>query len=319
MSCSRCGTSSPARNALPEDLHVLELGVGNGNQAKVWLDEFLRLDREHGRGYYRRLHYLMCDYSPHVLDLARENVAEHAAAASAPGAGRDPADVRRSGFLRGKTFLIYISNVYDNLPTDEVVRIGGHTYLVETRGLHAAGRRGRDRRPSIGAEPADAAGAGPALLQLGPALLRRRRARPRSRRGRRGQVLAGGLGRGPPRGALRPARRAGPLPASAPAVSGGAAAPALESAATSGCTSATAPRPASSTSLPLLHPFGKLQCHDMFVTGSRQYRTSFRGPGKYDGSVVNWVNGPLLAHVGRRKGFEVRLRTRSATGVARTS
>ena len=36
-----------ARHALPEDLHVLELGVGNGNQARVWLDEFKRLDREH--------------------------------------------------------------------------------------------------------------------------------------------------------------------------------------------------------------------------------------------------------------------------------
>jgi hypothetical protein len=35
------------------------------------------------------------------------------------------------------------------------------------------------------------------------------------------------------------------------------------------------------------------------------YRTGFRGPGKYDGSVVNWVNGPLLAHLGRRRGFEV--------------
>ena len=35
------------------------------------------------------------------------------------------------------------------------------------------------------------------------------------------------------------------------------------------------------------------------------YRTAFRGPGKYDGSVVNWVNGPLLAHVGRRFGLDV--------------
>ena len=43
----------------------------------------------------------------------------------------------------------------------------------------------------------------------------------------------------------------------------------------------------------------------MFVTDVQGYRTNFRGPGKYDGSVVNWVNGPLLAHVGRRKGFDV--------------
>ena len=58
--------------------------------------------------------------------------------------------------------------------------------------------------------------------------------------------------------------------------------------------------------LTLLHPFGKLVCHDLFVTDVQGYRSRFRGPGKYDGSVVNWVNGPLLAHVGRRNGFEVR-------------
>src|SRR5205823_5226231 len=43
-----------SRRALPDELHVLELGVGNGVQAKVWLDEFLRLDRERGSDYYRR-------------------------------------------------------------------------------------------------------------------------------------------------------------------------------------------------------------------------------------------------------------------------
>ena len=33
------------RRALPDQLHVLELGVGNGNQARIWLDEFTELDR----------------------------------------------------------------------------------------------------------------------------------------------------------------------------------------------------------------------------------------------------------------------------------
>ena len=37
-----------ARRALPEELYVLELGVGNGNQARTWLDEFLQLDRGTG-------------------------------------------------------------------------------------------------------------------------------------------------------------------------------------------------------------------------------------------------------------------------------
>ena len=59
--------------------------------------------------------------------------------------------------------------------------------------------------------------------------------------------------------------------------------------------------------LPLLHPYGRVQCHDLFLTGSHQYRTGFYGPGKYDGSVVNWVNGPLLQLVASRRGFEVQI------------
>ena len=57
--------------------------------------------------------------------------------------------------------------------------------------------------------------------------------------------------------------------------------------------------------LPLLHPYGRVQCHDLFLTSRPQYRTGFYGPGKYDGSVVNWVNGPLLQLVASRRGFGV--------------
>src|ERR1051326_5810620 len=123
-----------SRHALPEELYVLEIGVGNGNQAAVFLDEFRRLDREKGRGYYRRLHYLMGDYSPHVLELARKAVGHHAEHVSTL-----VLDALRPtetlGFLRYKAFLVYISNVYDNLPTDEIVRIGGHLFQVHTRAV----------------------------------------------------------------------------------------------------------------------------------------------------------------------------------------
>lgn len=57
--------------------------------------------------------------------------------------------------------------------------------------------------------------------------------------------------------------------------------------------------------LPLLHPLGSLVSHDLFVTDLAQYATGFRGPGKYDGSVVNWVNGPLLKVAAARRGFHV--------------
>jgi hypothetical protein len=59
--------------------------------------------------------------------------------------------------------------------------------------------------------------------------------------------------------------------------------------------------------LPLLHPFGRLLCHDLFLAEPAQYHAGFYGPGKYDGSVVNWVNGPLLQLIGNRRGFDVQI------------
>ncbi|MGH3263303.1 MAG: hypothetical protein ACRDNS_15065, partial [Trebonia sp.] len=46
--------------------------------------------------------------------------------------------------------------------------------------------------------------------------------------------------------------------------------------------------------------------HDLFTTSPGEYRAGFLGPGKYDGSVVNWVNGPLLQLLASRRGFDVR-------------
>ena len=74
----------------------------------------------------------MCDYSPHVLELARAAVPDHAEHVSSL-----VLDALRPttalGFLRFKVFLVYISNVYDNLPTDEIATIGQREHLVQTR------------------------------------------------------------------------------------------------------------------------------------------------------------------------------------------
>jgi hypothetical protein len=296
------------RKALPEDLHVLELGVGNGNQAKVWLDEFLKLDREHKRDYYSRLHYLMADYSPHVLERARENVKEHAGRCSSLVMdARVP--TQTLGFLRSKAFLVYISNVYDNLPTDEIVRIGGHMYMVEVRAYIP-----HDAAEQIAAGVGVKAGELPELvnrlIQLGPELL----SRAAPERFPKGPVDAVGLWQVVWEN-VRLEERYVPMEEGLDAyrvadgirgellrpivnaigdvrmhISNGAAASFLDS-------------------LPLLHPFGILQCHDIFVTDASQYQRSFRGPGKYDGSVVNWVNGAVLAAVGRRNGYEVHYET----------
>jgi hypothetical protein len=63
---------------LPDETHVLEFGVGDGQQAKVWLDTFAVRCEAHGNDYLSRLRYLMADYSPHVLARARERVRDYA-------------------------------------------------------------------------------------------------------------------------------------------------------------------------------------------------------------------------------------------------
>jgi hypothetical protein len=291
-----------SRRALPEELYVLELGVGNGNQALVFLDELRRIDRERGRGYYRRLHYLMGDYSPHVLELARKNVAHHAEHISSLALDAlRPTETL--GFLRYKAFLVYISNVYDNLPTDEIVRIGGHLFQVQTRAaldrssadtlassIHAAA----DELPDLIAR----------LIRLGPELL--------------AEVLPDQF---PTPGdavvfwrsvwdALRLDERYVPLVELdmyeiAPDIGGELLRPIVEANGDLRMHTSNGAAASFADTLPLLHPHGVLQCHDLFVTDVHQYLNGFRGPGKYDGSVVNWVNGRLLAAIGSRRGFDV--------------
>jgi hypothetical protein len=293
-----------ARNALPDELYVLELGVGNGNQAKTWLEEFERLDRQHGSRYYRRLHYLMGDYSRHVLERAELAVAAHAEHVSSLvlDATRPSAAL---GFLRYKTFLVYISNVYDNLPTDEIARIGGRAFLVEVR-AHLPAALADPIAERFSVPQGELVTLVHKLLRLGP------------------EVLAEAFPATFPSvtdavtfwvqvwGALRLEERFVPLPGLdlyevAPGLSGEHVRPLLEANGdvrmhvSNGAVSSFA------ETIDLLHPFGRLKCHDLFVTSVEQYRTGFHGPGKYDGSVVNWVNGPLLQHVGRRRGFDVTL------------
>ena len=294
--------SLATRRALPEELYVLELGVGNGNQAQVFLDELRRLDRERGRGYYRRLHYLMGDYSPHVLELARKNVAHHAEHISSL-----TLDALRPtetlGFLRYKAFLVYISNVYDNLPTDEIVRIGGHLYQVQVRAVIDPAAADA-LVSSINARPEQLPDLVARLLRLGPELL--------------AEVLpehfptpmdAVAFWRAV-WDALRLEERYVPLVELdtyqiAPDIGGELLRPIVEANGDLRMHASNGAAASFTDTLPLLHPHGVLKCHDLFVTDVHQYLNGFRGPGKYDGSVVNWVNGRLLAAIGSRRGFDV--------------
>jgi hypothetical protein len=244
----------------------------------------------------------MCDYSPHVLELARRAVAEHSQHVSS--FALDATQPRTAlGFLRYKVFLVYISNVYDNLPTDEVAQIGGHTYTVQSRAYLPT-------EEAVGLAQLASATLGQVpeligkLLRLGPALLAE--AAP----AHFASVEAAVEFWRQAWTALRLEERYIPLPGLdlyqiAPTVSGEMLRPLLESGAAIRMHVNNGAVASFVDTVPLLHPYGKLICHDLFVTDVHAYRTDFRGPGKYDGSVVNWLNGPLLAHIGRRKGFDV--------------
>jgi hypothetical protein len=262
------------RGALPAELYVVELGVGNGNQAKTWLDEFVTLPAAHGRDYYRRLQHLMGDYSPHVLGRALKAVVHHSDHVTALVVDATHPAVSL-GFLRGKAFLAYVSNVYDNLPSDELVRIGGRTYRVEVR-AYLPGADVQHIAAGISAPPDRLPDIVSKLLRLGPELLCE--AMPQHFDSAERAVVFW-------REVWAALDSTGDIRMH---VNNGALSSFAET-------------------LPLLRPFGRLQCHDLFLTDIRQYRAGFFGPGKYDGSVVNWINSPLLHRVGSRSGFDVQI------------
>ena len=291
------------RRALPEQLYVIELGVGNGGQARTWLDEFTELDRRHGRDYYRRLHYLMGDYSAHVLDRARQEVAHHGDHVS--GLVLEATRLSGSvGFLAGKAFLVYISNVYDNLPSDEIAAIRGRMHLVQTRS-YLSGPAADEIAGRFGLKRAELAQLTERLLRIGPELLAESQPDIFPDTGHAVLFWQAVWT------SLRQAERYVPIVGLdayrvTPAVTGEilrsllAAEGDVRMHVSNGALSSFA------DTLPLLHPFGKMVCHDLFTTTTGDYRAGFYGPGKYDGSVVNWVNGPLLQLIASRRGFEAR-------------
>jgi hypothetical protein len=290
------------RRSLPDELYVLELGVGNGNQAKIWLDEFRTMDTQRGTEHYRRLHYLMCDYSPYVLEMARANVADHLGHVSSFVLDATQ-PLAALSFLQYKVFLVYISNVYDNLPTDEVAQLGGRTYLNQVRAYLPA-PAAENLAGMISGAPAEVPAVLQKLLKLGPELaseaLPLQLPTPEAAVAFWRQAWAD----------LRLEERYVPIGGLdlyqiAPDVDGEMLRPFLESGEDIRLHVNNGTVRSFVDTLRLLHPYGKLISHDLFVTDVGSYRTAFRGPGKYEGSVVCWINGPLLAHIGRRMGYDV--------------
>jgi hypothetical protein len=302
------------KEGLPAELFALEIGVGSGKRAALWLDRFRALDEERGTGYYPRLRFLLGDYSLPTLDRAWAAVDAHRDLVSViPLDALNP--YRTLAFLRYKILYIHLTNVYDNLPHDELVRRDGRLYLVEARAYLAPG----DAERITGAAGLSREAFGRALEQLllvGPEALGDRT---------RGVAFWQSTW-----AALRLEERLVGLDAVAQApLPAGLDQSHLED------LLAEAPddvrfhlsRGAGESfvnTVPLLHPRGFLQVQDIFVADMKDYRHGFRGPGKLDGAVVSWVNGALLRAIGARAGYDVhfapfRYRAGSRTSILYTT
>jgi hypothetical protein len=284
-----------ARGVLPEEIYVLELGVGSGRQARIWLDTFRAACVERNGDYYNRLHYLMTDYSKDVLATARRAIAPHDERVSSLNI--DAANpLEALAFLRYKVLFIHSCNLYDNLPTDEVVRVAGRAYWSLVRAYIDAARA-----DAISEEHGLAEG------ELVPAIHRVLRFGPDALGDEKSGVLfwadvwdavrleeifeqiedPAGV-RLAPNVDLRLTDILGVFPDS-----------------TRVHLSTTAVK-SFVNALSLLHPEGTFQVQDIFVREYSQFG-GFRGPGKMDGSIVNWVNGPLFRVIAERLGFHVLL------------
>jgi hypothetical protein len=285
------------RNQLPQEIFTIEIGVGTGQRAAAWLDRFRALDREKGTNYYPRIRFLLADYSMATLNRAMEAVREHRELASFLAV--DALDPFKSlSFLRYKVLSIHLTNVYDNLPTDEVVVRDGNLYLVEARAYVPTTAAARISE-AFGIPVAEFRRTVSRLLEVGPQHLHQngpelgvafwRTVWDAIRLEERFVAIQGildvQLPPGVKPGILETFVGEGVMNQRFHLSSG-----ALESFV---------------NTVPLLHPRGYLQVQDIFVTRLDDYGRLFRGPGKMDGSIVNWVNGALLAEVGAQAGYDV--------------
>src|SRR5438105_11636943 len=286
-----------SHNQLPAEIFALEIGVGTGARACAWLNRFRALDRERGTQYYPRIRFLLADYSMPTLNRAMEAVGEHRELASFLAV--DALDPFKSlSFLRYKVLSIHLTNVYDNLPTDEIVVRDGKLYFVEARAYVPASQAARICE-SFGISPAELGRTVSRLLEVGPQHLHHSSIeqgvsfwrsvwdaiRLEERFVALQSILDAPLPAGVKPGLLENFVGEGVMNQRFHLSSG-----ALES---------------FMNTVPLLHPRGYLQVQDIFVTKLEDYGRMFRGPGKMDGSIVNWVNGALLAQVGAQAGYDV--------------
>jgi hypothetical protein len=302
------------RKQLPAEIFILEIGVGSGTRCGMFVEKFRQLDRQRGTSYYPRLRVLMGDYSLETLDMSRPAVKEHLHLCSFLALDAlNP--LKTLAFLRHKILYIHSTNMYDNLPDEEILRRDGGLYYVHVRAyvpmrdavrmaekfkVPLEGFRGMvDKLLSIGP---DFAGDRSCGMSFWDELWKAMRLEEKMVAFEDLPDLMLPTGLDVPRLEDILAKVPGDLRFH---LSSGALASFVNT-------------------IPLLHPRGYLQVQDIFVTDLNEYRVGFHGPGKLDGSIVNWVNGALLKGVAERTGYDLhfapyRYRKESKTSVLYTT
>jgi hypothetical protein len=284
-----------AKKQLPPEIFLLEIGVGTGRRCGLFLDRFHALDTQRGTNYYPKLRVLLGDYSLQTLDRSRAAVERHIDLCSFVALDAlNP--LKTLSFLRHKILHVHLTNLYDNLPSDEILRRDGKLFFIETRAYVPMQEVVRiTQKYELPVEKTRTLVS--RLLEGGP-------------------DYVGDYDRGMNFwmeiwDAMRLEERLVPIEdmvdsAFPPGLDIAKLEDILQEAPSdlrfhlsSGALESF------SNTIPLLYPRGYLQVQDIFVTDFNQYRLGFHGPGKLDGSIVNWVNGVLLREVGERAGYDV--------------
>ncbi len=300
-----------------EKFYIVEIGVASTQRASVFLDELQRISTMVGVDYYQRTTYVLADYSQDILQRgAAELMREHRNVESVCIDASNPAQALAP--YSGRIMHVHICNVYDNLPTDKLAWVDRRVYGIEGRAYLS-----RAVMTALLSQHGFAVKDASELEARLVALTDNRDANIAALLDwARDRLVTLGY---PPLNyvafwmdlfkAIKVEERYVVLNGSRPSESSGVAALEdvdkllrdilpmnrsvrvhLNQKAVEGFVEL----------LNVLHPNGVLEVVDLFVQRIEQYYQAFKGPAKYDGSTVNWLNGPLFREVGEQLGYQVR-------------
>ncbi len=305
------------RVADEERLCVVEVGVASTRRAFAFLEELKRISELQATGLYERTTYVLADYSESILQSSSAALREHHDNIEAVRIDAGDPLAALSPYV-GRIAHIHVCNVYDNLPTDKVGWVGEQLYRIESR-LYLPNAALESLVATHGFDPRDSDELAARLKMLATQredglcnlldwardrLVEQGQARLSyvafwmdlfsSLRAEEQYVAIRDVDE-LPLGEVAGLQR--PLELLRGQFTGARSVRVhLNQHALAGFVQM----------LRMLHRFGTLEVVDLFVQRLVEYYERFKGPAKYDGSTVNWLNGPLFRAVAEQLGYSVR-------------